>query len=829
MTDGPQQCALPECHEVVEQPDDGGPRRLYCSPAHRAAARKMRHAARMDSTATQPTSIGSGATQPAEQQDESTAAEPPAALAAPRPEPDPGQAPEHEWSPAAAWTITPPALPPAPKERTVRTITSKRVKKQRPVRTAADLKNAASAMRRRAVASVAIASLVAGGASYMVTENIIPTPTTLPPRAAPQPSMEADVWAGQAEVVLASLSSQLDAVVQAEAAWLGLPEDRRAQEPDAVQALKDRKALLEQRRATLMSQLEALRALPDRTTELTSAQAQLDAVERTLRESTSTAASPDYQEALRQLEEQREMRRQQRDHAAQALADLRSGVEEALSAPLPADKDTNDTTKVVERVKAVVEGRPDPGDQDDDPEHDAGDGQDPASNQRREDEGEERDDTGTTAPPDPERPSVPDVLAGGAGELASDGGGTSPDPGSGNSDTDPASSDPAPTDNSPADNSPADETERPVGPIANPLGGLLGGTDSDRSESDEQSSRDDDNDDDRGNSWFDRGGDDNDNDDRGNTSAGDDDNDDRGNSWFDRGGDNDNDDRGNTSAGDDDNDDRGNSWFDRGNNDDANEGDRDRGGLDDLTDGLIGDDRGDDTDEGGNANWDDRDEGDDRAAEEDDDRGGLDDVTDGLIGDDRNESAEERDTEDRNAQDDDAAHDDAEQAGGEDRAGGDEERKRPVGKAERERQRAEENNESSSEASDQDEGDEDSTSDDRGDEDRGENADDNNDRGAGDDEDAGEDDDKGDDDGDKGDDDGDKGDDDGDKGDDDGDKGDDDDKDDDDGDKGDDDGDKGDDDDGDSDSGDGGDDDGGDGGGDDGGSDGGSDSGGDDD
>ncbi len=276
----------------------------------------------------------------------------------------------------------------------------------------------------------------------MVTENIIPTPTTLPPQAAPQPSMEADVWAGQAEVVLASLSSQLDAVAQAEAAWLGLPEDRRAHEPDAVQALKDRKALLEQQRATLMSQLEALRALPDRTTELTSAQAQLDAVERTLRESTSTAASPDYQEALRQLEEQREMRRQQRDHAAQALADLRSGVEEALSAPLPAEKDKDGTTKVVERVKAVVEGRPDPGDQDDDPEHDAADDQEPASNQRREDEGEERDDTGTTAPPDPERPSVPDVLAGGAGELGFDGGGTSPDPGSGNGDTDPA-----PTDN----------------------------------------------------------------------------------------------------------------------------------------------------------------------------------------------------------------------------------------------------------------------------------------------------------------------------------------------------------------------------------------------
>ena len=47
---------------MVEQPEDGGPRRLYCSPAHRAAARKMRHAARMDSAA--PQQAASDVTQP---------------------------------------------------------------------------------------------------------------------------------------------------------------------------------------------------------------------------------------------------------------------------------------------------------------------------------------------------------------------------------------------------------------------------------------------------------------------------------------------------------------------------------------------------------------------------------------------------------------------------------------------------------------------------------------------------------------------------------------------------------------------------------------------
>src|SRR5690606_14937005 len=193
----------------------------------------------------------------------------------------------------------------------------------------------------------------------------------------------------------------------------------RAQEPAAIQALKERKALLEQQRATLVSQLEAFRALPERTAELTEAQAQLDAVERTLEESTTTAASPDYQEALRQLESQREMRRQQRDHAAKALTDLRNGVEQALSSPLPENKD--ETTPIVERVKAVIEGKPDPAQKDDDQQHKPADKGDPVTGPRREDGDEGRGDVGTTAPPDPDRPSTPDILAAAGGGPSSDG------------------------------------------------------------------------------------------------------------------------------------------------------------------------------------------------------------------------------------------------------------------------------------------------------------------------------------------------------------------------------------------------------------------------
>jgi hypothetical protein len=37
-----QQCALPGCDEAIEQPEGGGPRRLYCTHDHRRAARRLR-------------------------------------------------------------------------------------------------------------------------------------------------------------------------------------------------------------------------------------------------------------------------------------------------------------------------------------------------------------------------------------------------------------------------------------------------------------------------------------------------------------------------------------------------------------------------------------------------------------------------------------------------------------------------------------------------------------------------------------------------------------------------------------------------------------------
>ncbi|OLT19497.1 hypothetical protein BJF78_36120 [Pseudonocardia sp. CNS-139] len=265
--DEPQVCALPGCSVPVEQPEDGGPPRLYCSPAHRAAARKQRHTARMEAT---------GAA---------------AAAAVSTEEPTTPVADPAEWmaSPVSSGGAAATESGTRAKPRTIRP-----VKPEKPARTRGERRTLAALLRRRTVAGIAIASLVAGGSGYVITEAVTPlVPPQPPPSVDPQTAaMEADVWAGRAEVVLASINQQLDAVAQTEANWLRLPEHIRNQIPPAVRSMLERKALLEQQRATLMSQLAALRALPSLTTDLATAQAELDAVERALQAAPSTPSRP---------------------------------------------------------------------------------------------------------------------------------------------------------------------------------------------------------------------------------------------------------------------------------------------------------------------------------------------------------------------------------------------------------------------------------------------------------------------------------------------------------------------------------------------------------
>ena len=384
MTEEPTACALPGCSAPIEQPEDGGPPRRYCSPAHRAAARKLRHVAAQAGTEeacpAAPAAL-TAPTAPAEATATATAADEPLPRSRPSAKP---------WSAAASWLITP---TPPPPPRPVRPAGENRGT----ARSTGERKRATVLLRQRAVAGIAVASLIAGGGGYLLTQTPAPVAPP-PPPAAPQPSVDPAQWAARAEIVLASINKQLDTVAVTEASWNRLPEAQRAGQPAALQALQERKALLEQQRATLQSQIGAFRSLPDVTTDLTTAQAQLDAVERALRTAPSEPASPDQAETIRTLAAQRDVHRQQRDYNSQELEVLRHGVDEAVTAPLPDASDR--TTSLAQQVIALIERRPDPKPRAQKPQ------QELAIAPRRESTREERHTVSSTAPPDPSRPKA---------------------------------------------------------------------------------------------------------------------------------------------------------------------------------------------------------------------------------------------------------------------------------------------------------------------------------------------------------------------------------------------------------------------------------------
>jgi hypothetical protein len=385
MTDEPNTCALPGCSETIEQPAGGGPPRRYCTPAHRAAARKQRHlAAHNDAEPEVPAVAAPGALTVPVTAD---------ATPEPVPPPPPSVSP---WSAAASWLITPTPSPPPQSQRP-------RPENRRAARSAGERKAVASLLRKRAVASVAVASLIAGGGGYLLTNTPGPVTPQAQPPSVPPPTANADQWVARAEVVLASINKQLDAVALTEASWTRLPEHQRSGQPAALRALQERKALLEQQRVTLQSQIGAFKNLSAVTTDLAAAQGQLDDVERALRTAPEQTSSPDQAEALRNLAVQRDLHLQQRDDNMRELATLRSGVHEAVAAPLP--DATDQTTPIVEQVLALMDHRPDPR-----PRAEAHQ-QAPAIPPRRESTREERQTISSTAPPDPSRPAGGLVVA----------------------------------------------------------------------------------------------------------------------------------------------------------------------------------------------------------------------------------------------------------------------------------------------------------------------------------------------------------------------------------------------------------------------------------
>ena len=224
----PTTCALPGCTEVIEQADAGGPPRRYCSSAHRAAARKHRQVARAELTAALTAAVAESGqkTQPVEREPVTERI----ALTAPDPEPvterverapvaevvaasapapaisavdededpltevvrpadlEPKVAPEPEPEPvtvrirpALSGAATRPAAfrNPFRVAATASGTQTKRVLRpeKRPT-LRSERKATATERRRRAVASIAIASLVVGGSGYVVAN----APTASPSR-----------------------------------------------------------------------------------------------------------------------------------------------------------------------------------------------------------------------------------------------------------------------------------------------------------------------------------------------------------------------------------------------------------------------------------------------------------------------------------------------------------------------------------------------------------------------------------------------------------------------------------------------------------------------
>jgi len=213
MDDGGRRCALTGCDRVIPT-TEGRPERRYCTAAHRAAARRARRVAMQ-----------------AEPRD-------PARLAQTLPwlrEPVDGPVPARH----VIEVLDPDAAAPE-----ARTRLSRDRRAPRP--------------RGRALAMLGVAGILAG--AYAATDAR-PEPS---PSVSTTPEGETtDAWAQRASVALTSVNRELDVLDQAEQEWQRMPE-RPATVPAPVAALEERRSVLQQRRATLQSQLDAYLSDPRR-------------------------------------------------------------------------------------------------------------------------------------------------------------------------------------------------------------------------------------------------------------------------------------------------------------------------------------------------------------------------------------------------------------------------------------------------------------------------------------------------------------------------------------------------------------------------------------
>jgi hypothetical protein len=291
--DDERRCALPGC-DIVLEPAPGRPQRLYCTAAHRAAARQARRAA--------------------------------------------GQAAPSAGERAAAhlpW-LAPPVRVEAP--RLHRGVGRREAGRNRRCRMGSG--------GRHALAVLGAAGVLAGGyALASIQVEVDGTPTAATPVSAPPVPATGDggasteTWAQRASVALVSVNRQLDTLAHAEQEWTRLPESARAGRPHApLAALAERRAILQRRQATLQSQLDAYRSLRERRRDLAVSEQHLATLQTALVDVPAAPHRNDEQDAaIAALDEQRDLRIRQRDAQRTEVESLEQGVAAAAAAPLPGE------------------------------------------------------------------------------------------------------------------------------------------------------------------------------------------------------------------------------------------------------------------------------------------------------------------------------------------------------------------------------------------------------------------------------------------------------------------------------------------------------------
>ncbi|MFG1637707.1 hypothetical protein ACGFKX_23030 [Pseudonocardia alni] len=357
MEDSLRTCALQGCDAPLEPTGDVSgdrPQRRYCSAAHRLAARQVRRAAAQ-------------------------------------------AAGDQRLADTLPWLREPEAVEADERVEPARRGTATR----RPVvaRQAASagpdrpgpLRAPRSPLRhRRTLALIGATAVLLGG--YALTTS--PAVTGAP---APQ-DRTADQWAGQARIALAALDDELGTLNASERTWQASAHESD-RTPAAVAKLQQQRDTLLQQRAALQSQLQVYTSRQDAVDALAAAEQQLAEMDRIVADlPPATRRTPDQMAAAASLEEQRDLRARNRDACAERLAAIDDGIDRARTAPLPGDGD--ETEKVSDDVLALARG------------------EDPATPERsgvrrnpevlaggRETAGDrERDDVGTSGPPDPRGP-----------------------------------------------------------------------------------------------------------------------------------------------------------------------------------------------------------------------------------------------------------------------------------------------------------------------------------------------------------------------------------------------------------------------------------------